>query len=124
MRTMFRGLQGRSARVQKEILSDHERKFKAGSTLAINARHRDCLRRAVVIMRSGATYQPKDCAGYTAIHLNEALRAVGEVNWLVVWNRFSTLFSASLHGKMRGDSVPRLSWQQPLVCLQNRRPTL
>jgi tRNA modification GTPase len=50
------------------------------STIAINTRHRDCLRRAVescnharTVMRDGLT------AEYVAVDLDEALRAVGEV---------------------------------------------
>jgi tRNA modification GTPase len=50
------------------------------STIAINTRHRDCLRRALescnharTAMRDGLT------AEYVAVDLDEALRAVGEV---------------------------------------------
>ena len=54
--------------------------LKPESPLAINARHRDCLRRALESCDRGATAQAQGLSSeYAAIHLNEALRAVGEV---------------------------------------------
>jgi tRNA modification GTPase len=67
--------------LQKEILSRITRQnLRPENTIAINTRHRDCLRRALescdrarTTMRDGLT------AEYVAVDLNEALRAVGEV---------------------------------------------
>ena len=54
--------------------------LKPESPLAINARHRDCLRRALESCDRGATAQAQGLSSeYAAIHLNEALRAVGQV---------------------------------------------
>jgi tRNA modification GTPase len=67
--------------LQKEILSRITRQnLRPENTIAINTRHRDCLRRALescdrarTTMRDGLT------AEYVAVDLNEALRAIGEV---------------------------------------------
>jgi tRNA modification GTPase len=67
--------------LEKEILARiTKQKLRPESTIAINTRHRDCLRRALescnrarVAMRDGLTTE------YVAVDLNEALHAVGEV---------------------------------------------
>jgi tRNA modification GTPase len=67
--------------LQREILTRiTKQNLKPESTLAINARHRDCLRRALESCDRAATLQAQGLSlEYTALHLNEALRAVGEV---------------------------------------------
>jgi tRNA modification GTPase len=67
--------------LQKEILTRiTKQNLKAESTLAINARHRDCLRRALESCdRAAETHANSLSQEYAAIHLDEALRAVGEV---------------------------------------------
>jgi len=67
--------------LQKEILTRITRQnLKPESTLAINTRHRDCLRRALESCDQAAEAEVNGLSPeYTAIHLNEALRAVGEV---------------------------------------------
>jgi tRNA modification GTPase len=67
--------------LQKEILTRiTKQNLKPESTLAINARHRDCLRRALESCDRAAGTQARELSQeYAAIHLNEALRAVGEV---------------------------------------------
>jgi tRNA modification GTPase len=67
--------------LQKEILARITRQnLRPESTVAINTRHRDCLRRALQACDRaraalGKTLSPE----YVAVDLNEALRAVGEV---------------------------------------------
>jgi tRNA modification GTPase len=67
--------------LQKEILTRITRQnLRPESTVAINTRHRDCLRRALescdrARAALGKTLSPE----YVAVDLNEALRAVGEV---------------------------------------------
>jgi tRNA modification GTPase len=67
--------------LQKEILARITRQnLRPESTIAINTRHRDCLRRALescdrARAALGKTLSPE----YVAVDLNEALRAVGEV---------------------------------------------
>ena len=67
--------------LQKEILPRITRQnLRPESTVAINTRHRDCLRRALescdrARAALGKTLSPE----YVAVDLNEALRAVGEV---------------------------------------------
>jgi tRNA modification GTPase len=67
--------------LQKEILARiTKQNLKPESTLAINARHRDCLRRALESCERATTAQVEGLSPeYAAVHLNEALRAVGEV---------------------------------------------
>ena len=67
--------------LQKEILTRiTKQNLKPESPLAINARHRDCLRRALESCDRGAAAEANALSPeYAAIHLNEALRAVGEV---------------------------------------------
>jgi tRNA modification GTPase len=67
--------------LQQEILSRiAKQNLRPENPLAINARHRDCLRRALescdrARVALGKTLSPE----YVAVDLNEALRAVGEV---------------------------------------------
>jgi tRNA modification GTPase len=69
------------SQLQKEILARITRQnLRPESTVAINTRHRDCLRRALQACDRaraalGKTLSPE----YVAVDLNEALRAVGEV---------------------------------------------
>jgi tRNA modification GTPase len=67
--------------LQKEILARiTKQNLKPESPLAINTRHRDCLRRALEsIDRATKAHAEGLSSEYAAIHLNEALRAVGEV---------------------------------------------
>jgi tRNA modification GTPase len=67
--------------LQKEILARITRQnLIPESTVAINTRHRDCLRRASEACdRARATLERKLSPEYVAVDLNEALRAVGEV---------------------------------------------
>ena len=67
--------------LQKEILGQiTKQNLKPESPLAINTRHRDCLRRALEsIDRATAEHAEGLSPEYAAIHLNEALRSVGEV---------------------------------------------
>jgi tRNA modification GTPase len=67
--------------LEKEMLARiTKQNLKPESTVVINTRHRDCLRRALescnrarMAMRDGLTTE------YVAVDLNEALCAVGEV---------------------------------------------
>jgi tRNA modification GTPase len=67
--------------LEKVILSRIARQnLRPESMLAINARHRDCLRRALESCDLAAEAQTQGLSPeYIASHLNEALRAVGEV---------------------------------------------
>ena len=67
--------------LQKEILARITRQnLRPESTVAINTRHRDCLRRALESSDRAATAIGEALAPeYVAVDLNEALRAVGEV---------------------------------------------
>jgi Predicted GTPase len=67
--------------LQKEILTRiTKQNLKPESALAINARHRDCLRRALESCDQAATALGEGLSPeYAAIHLDETLRAVGEV---------------------------------------------
>jgi tRNA modification GTPase len=67
--------------LQKEILARiAKQNLRPESTVAINARHRDCLRRALESCdRAGAALGERLSPEYVAVDLNEALRAVGEV---------------------------------------------
>jgi tRNA modification GTPase len=67
--------------LQKEILSRiTKQNLKPESTLAINVRHRDCLRRALESCDRAATALERGLSlEYVAIDLDEALSAVGEV---------------------------------------------
>ena len=67
--------------LQKEILARiAKQNLRPENPVAINARHRDCLRRALESCdRAGAALGQKLSPEYVAVDLNEALRAVGEV---------------------------------------------
>jgi tRNA modification GTPase len=67
--------------LEKEILARITRQnLRPESTLAINTRHRDCLRRGLEACdRARAALGGKLSPEYVAVDLNEALRAVGEV---------------------------------------------
>ena len=67
--------------LQKEILARITRQnLRPESTIAINTRHRDCLRRALESCdRARAALGKTLSAEYVAVDLNDALRAVGEV---------------------------------------------
>jgi tRNA modification GTPase len=67
--------------LESEILSRiGEQNLRPENTLAINLRHRDCLRRALEACdRAGKTMADTHSPEYIALDLNEALRAVGEV---------------------------------------------
>jgi tRNA modification GTPase len=57
-----------------------QKNLRAQSALAINTRHRDCLRRALeALERACAAFEEGASAEYFAIDLNTALAAVGEV---------------------------------------------
>ncbi len=88
--------------LQKEILTRiAKQNLKPESTLAINARHRDCLRRALESCDRAAATQARELSQeYAAIHLNEALRAVGEVIGIVdVEQILDSVFSHFCIGK-------------------------
>ena len=88
--------------LQKQVLTRiTKQNLKPESTLAINARHRDCLRRALESCDRAATVQAHGVSPeYTAIHLNEALRAVGEVIGVVdVEQILDSVFSQFCIGK-------------------------
>jgi tRNA modification GTPase len=88
--------------VQKEILTRiTKQNLKPESALAINARHHDCLRRALESCDRAATVQAQGLSPeYTAIHINEALRAVGEVIGVVdVEQILDSVFSQFCIGK-------------------------
>ena len=67
--------------LQKEILARVSRQnLRPESAVAINIRHRDCLRRALESCdRAGAALSNTMSPEYVAVDLDEALRAVGEV---------------------------------------------
>jgi tRNA modification GTPase len=88
--------------LQKEILARITRQnLKPESTFAINARHRDCLRRAQESCDDAATAQAQGLSPeYVAIHLNEALRALGEVIGVIdVEQILDSVFSQFCIGK-------------------------
>src|SRR5882724_9130622 len=67
--------------VEKEILTRiTKQNLKPESTVAINTRHRDCLRRALESCnRARMAMHDRLTPEYIAVDLNEALRAVGEI---------------------------------------------
>jgi tRNA modification GTPase len=88
--------------LQKEILTRiTKQNLKPESTLAINTRHRDCLRRALESCDRAAAAQTQGLSPeYAAIHLNEALGAVGEVIGVVdVEQILDSVFSQFCIGK-------------------------
>lgn len=82
------------ARISKDNL-------RAESGVAINTRHRDCLRRALeALERAGTAEANRSSAEYVAVDLNEALRAVGEViGGAGVETMLDSLFSQFCIGK-------------------------
>jgi tRNA modification GTPase len=88
--------------LQKEILARITRQnLKPESTFAINARHRDCLRRALESCNNAATAQARGLSPeYVATDLNEALRALGEVIGVIdVEQILDSVFSQFCIGK-------------------------
>jgi tRNA modification GTPase len=88
--------------LQKEILARiTKQNLKPESPVAINTRHRDCLRRALESCDRATTAQAEGVSPeYGAIHLNEALRAVGEVIGVVdVEQILDSVFSQFCIGK-------------------------
>ena len=88
--------------LQKEILARiTKQNLKPESPVAINTRHRDCLRRALESCDRATTAQTEGLSPeYAAIHLNEALHAVGEVIGVVdVEQILDSVFSQFCIGK-------------------------
>jgi tRNA modification GTPase len=88
--------------LQKEILTRiRQQNLRPESAVAINTRHRDCLRRAFESCdRARATLGQKVSPEYVAIDLDEALRAVGEVIGVVdVEQILDSVFSQFCIGK-------------------------
>ncbi len=88
--------------LRKEILARITRQnLKPESPVAINTRHRDCLRRALESCDRATTAQTEGLSPeYAAIHLNEALLAVGEVIGVVdVEQILDSVFSQFCIGK-------------------------
>jgi tRNA modification GTPase len=90
------------AQLQKEILARiRQQNLRPESAVAINTRHRDCLRRALESCdRARAALGQGVSAEYVAIDLDEALRAVGEVIGVVdVEQILDSVFSQFCIGK-------------------------
>jgi tRNA modification GTPase len=88
--------------LQKEILTRITGQgLRPESAVAINARHRDCLRRALASCDRAATSQTHGLSPeYSAVDLNEALQAVGEVIGVVdVEQILDSVFSHFCIGK-------------------------
>jgi len=88
--------------LQKEILARiTKQNLKPESPVAINTRHCDCLRRALESCDGATTTQTEGLSPeYAAIHLNEALHAVGEVIGVVdVEQILDSVFSQFCIGK-------------------------
>jgi len=65
---------------QEILMRITKQNLRPESAIAINARHRDCLRRALELCdRAHAAMRQGISSEYTVLDLNEALRAVGEV---------------------------------------------
>jgi tRNA modification GTPase len=89
-------------RLQKEILARiRQQNLRPESAVAINTRHRDCLRRALESCdRAQAAMAGGFSAEYVAVDLDEALRAVGEVIGVVdVEQILDSVFSQFCIGK-------------------------
>jgi tRNA modification GTPase len=73
------------AELRKEILARiMKQNLKPESTVAINARHSDCLRRALEACDRARTTRAQGLSPeYAAVDVDEALRAVGEVIGIV-----------------------------------------
>src|SRR5207302_9477209 len=120
-----RGTGGGLAEVEYEILTRiAKQNLRPESTVAINTRHRDCLRRALescnrarAAMRDGLT------AEYVSVDLDEGLRAVGEVIGAVdVEQILDSVFGQFCIGKCKmptSDSSGRCSFPSML-----RLPTI
>ena len=90
------------AQLQKEILARiRQQNLRPESAIAINTRHRDCLRRALESCdRARAALAQGVSPEYVAIDLDEALRAVGEVIGVVdVEQILDSVFSQFCIGK-------------------------
>jgi tRNA modification GTPase len=90
------------SQLQKEILAFIRRQnLRPESTIAINTRHRDCLRRALESCdRAQTALHDGLSEEYAAIDLNQALRAVGEVIGVVdVEQILDSVFSQFCIGK-------------------------
>jgi tRNA modification GTPase len=88
--------------LQKEILARiTTQNLRPESTVAINTRHRDCLRRALEACDRAATAMAEALAPeYVAVDLNDALRAVGQVIGVVdVEQILDSVFSQFCIGK-------------------------
>ncbi|MBO0696633.1 MAG: GTP-binding protein, partial [Verrucomicrobia bacterium] len=88
--------------LQKEILARiTKQNLRPESTLAINARHRDCLRRALESCDHAAALLAEGLSTeYAVVHLDEALRALGEVIGVVdVEQILDSVFSQFCIGK-------------------------
>ena len=88
--------------LQTEILARiRQQNLRPESAVAINTRHRDCLRRALESCdRAGAAMGEGLSAEYIAVDLDQALRAVGEVIGIVdVEQIFDSVFSQFCIGK-------------------------
>jgi tRNA modification GTPase len=88
--------------LQKEILTRiRQQNLRPESAIAINTRHRDCLRRALESCDRARTALSQKVSGeYVAIDLNEALHAVGEVIGVVdVEQILDSVFSQFCIGK-------------------------
>ncbi len=88
--------------LQKEILAHiSQQNLRPESAVAINTRHRDCLRRALESCDQARTaLRQKLSPEYVAVDLNEALRAVGEVIGVVdVEQILDSVFSQFCIGK-------------------------
>ena len=88
--------------LQKEILAHiSQQNLRPESAVAINTRHRDCLRRALESCDQARTaLRQKLSPEYVAVDINEALRAVGEVIGVVdVEQILDSVFSQFCIGK-------------------------
>src|SRR5438874_2934016 len=88
--------------LQTEILARiRQQNLRPESAVAINTRHRDCLRRALESCdRAGAAMGEGLSAEYSAVDVDEALRAVGEVIGIVdVEQILASVFSQFCIGK-------------------------
>jgi tRNA modification GTPase len=90
------------SQLQDEILTRiRQQNLRPESAIAINMRHRDCLRRALESCDRAQTALGEDLSGeYVAVDLDQALRAVGEVIGVVdVEQILDSVFSQFCIGK-------------------------
>jgi len=88
--------------LRREILGKiTNQNLKAENSMAINARHRDCLRRALGSIDRADSLQAEGLSSeYAAVHVDEALAAVGEVIGVVDAERIlDSVFSQFCIGK-------------------------